>query len=65
MFAHDFARGYVAPHQSDDSVAHVLAVWTVACCVLDFAFAVSLGHDAGRSLTDRDSTQVLNYHEAN
>jgi len=47
--------------RSGDSLGRILAVWTVALCVLGFALAVAAHHDAGVSLADRDSAQVMNY----
>jgi hypothetical protein len=61
MSTHEIVRVHEAAIRSEDSLGRILAVWTVALCVLGFALAVAAHRDAGVSLADRDSAQVLNY----
>jgi hypothetical protein len=61
MSTHEIVRVHEAAVRSEDSLGRILAVWTVAFCVLGFAIAVAAHRDAGVSLADRDSAQVMNY----
>lgn len=61
MSTHDILRVHETAVRSEDSLGRILAVWTVALCVLAFAIAVAVHRDAGVPLTERDSAQVMNY----
>ena len=61
MIMHDVVQAHELAHRPEDLVARVLAVGTVAICLLGFAFAIAGADRVGQPAGGRDSAQVLNY----